>query len=79
MTDWLHVRGAEIINEDVGAVYVKVDLPCPHLQKSDEGWICDQYSNRPEGCRIFDGRHYNFLDCAWKKSKERFVVLEKGV
>jgi len=81
MEDWLGVRGCNIIAEDGDNFYVKIDQPCPHLfeQRYKNGtstYSCEIYKSRPEGCRIFDGRNYSFLDCALKK--ESFVVLEKG-
>jgi len=74
-TDWLGARGCDIVGEDKFTFFVKVNSPCPHLVKSEGKFSCDIYKSRPEGCRIFDGRSYDFLDCAWK---EKFVVLEKG-
>jgi Fe-S-cluster containining protein len=78
--DWLDARGCEIVGRAGGTVYVKIDHPCPHLNKSDEGYKCDQYFSRPEGCRMFDGSKYPFLNCAWKKAQPimAHVVLEKS-
>lgn len=64
--EWLGARGCQIVSEDQDTVYVKVDLPCPHLVKSDDGWACDIYHDRPDGCREFDGSKYSFLKCRWK-------------
>ncbi len=75
--EWLSARGARIVSEDAETLYVKVDLPCPHLNKSDEGWTCDQYENRPEGCREFDGTKFDFLNCRWK-SVDHILDLEKA-
>jgi hypothetical protein len=83
MGDWLKVRGCEIVSEDESAVYVKVDSQCPHLKKSinpveqESGWSCEIYNERPEGCRIFDGRNVPFLDCAWKSIPKNYI-LEKS-
>lgn len=76
MEEWLEARGCEVVREDGGAMYVKVDLPCPHLMKSDEGWSCDTYENRPAGCRMFDGSKYDFLKCKW--TELRHIILEKA-
>jgi Fe-S-cluster containining protein len=76
MMDWLDARGCEVVAKTDDTLYVKIDYPCPNLTKSENGFGCDIYSSRPEGCRIFDGRNYEFLDCVWKE--ERYVILEKA-
>lgn len=76
MEDWLDKRGVQIVAEDHDAIYLKIDLPCPHLVKSDDGWSCDIYHNRPSGCRDFDGTKYDFLKCKWKEIDH--VILEKA-
>lgn len=76
MTDWLNIRGCEVIKETDKTIYVKINNPCPNLIKSEDQFICNVYSSRPEGCRIFDGRNYDFLDCVWKNN---YVILEKAV
>jgi hypothetical protein len=78
MEEWLDARGCEVVREDGGTMYVKIDLPCPHLIKSDDGWTCDWYHTEqyPEGCRLFDGSQYNFLKCKWTELKH--VILEKS-
>jgi Fe-S-cluster containining protein len=83
MDDWLKARGCEIVSENEDTVYVKVDSSCPNLKKSEDGWWCEIYYKRPEGCRIFDGTKYDFLKCAWKNKvlvKPTFshVILEKA-
>jgi Fe-S-cluster containining protein len=79
---WADARGLEVVGHLGGRVLVKIDHPCPHLTKSEEGWICDQYEDRPDGCRNFDGRYYDYLDCKWKKAdiahKPQYVILEKA-
>jgi len=72
MVDWLDARGCEVIRETADTLYVKVDYPCPHVI----GKGCGIYKSRPEGCKVFDGRKFDFLDCAWKES---YVVLEKAI
>lgn len=72
---WLDARGCEIIREERDRMFVKINTPCPHLVKSEEGFSCDIYENRPSGCEIFDGRGFDFLDCKWKD--DRFVILVK--
>ncbi len=74
MEDWLDARGCEVIRETKDNLYVKFPYPCPHLSKSDKGFTCGMYHQRPQGCRIFDGSVYDFLDCAWKKAETRYVV-----
>ena len=78
--EWLEARGGTVVAKAGGRVYVKIDTPCPHLTKSEEGYTCDMYMSRPEGCRMFDGSHYDFLDCKWKKAKPTMAhyVLEKS-
>lgn len=81
MEEWLGARGCDIVKEDPDTMYVMVNQPCPSLleQRWKNGtttYSCGIYKSRPEGCRIFDGRSYDFLDCAWKQ--ESFVVLQKG-
>jgi len=79
MEEWLKARGCEILREDGDAIYVKVDLPCQHLNKSEDGWTCDIYDTEgyPKGCRLFDGTQYDFLKCKWKEQEH--VVLEKSI
>jgi hypothetical protein len=92
MFNWLEARGLDIINEVGDILYVKIDTKCPHLKLNTEStysknglvksakisYECDIYSERPEGCRLFDGRNLDFLDCMLK-SKDSFVVLEKSI
>jgi Fe-S-cluster containining protein len=83
MDEWLGARGCQVVAEDAGAVYVKIDVPCPHLEKSEDGWSCNIYYRHPEGCKVFDGTRYDFLQCAWKNKalvKPTFshVILEKA-
>jgi Fe-S-cluster containining protein len=80
MEEWLNIRGCEVVAEDADSMYVKVDQPCPylreHLNKSgDKTYTCSVYVNRPDGCSLFDGSKYDFLDCAWK---DKYVVLQKS-
>jgi Fe-S-cluster containining protein len=80
MMDWLDTRGCEVIKEDTDTVYVKIDQPCPHLlehrwKNGTSSYSCEIYKSRPEGCQVFDGRKYDFLECSWK---DKFVVLEKS-
>jgi len=75
--EWFDARGIQIVSEDAETLYVKVDLPCPHLNKSDDGWICDQYETRPVACREFDGTKFDFLNCRWK-SIDHILDLEKA-
>jgi hypothetical protein len=75
MMDWLDARGCQIVGHTEDILYVKIDHPCPSLTKSGNSFGCGVYNSRPEGCRVFDGRNYDFLDCAWK---ENYVILEKG-
>lgn len=77
MQEWIESRGCQIIQEDPETIYVKIDFPCPHLIKSNNEWICDVYENRSEGCRIFDGTSYGFLNCKWKNAPQ-LVILEKS-
>ena len=74
--DWLNARGCEIVRETKDNLYVKLPYPCPHLSKSDKGFTCEMYHQRPQGCRIFDGSTYDFLDCAWKKAETKYVVTD---
>jgi hypothetical protein len=67
MIDWLDARGCQIVKETDEAMYVKIDSPCQHLLKSDGKFLCEIYRDRPEGCETFDGRRFDFIDCAWKK------------
>jgi len=69
MTDWMNVRGCEVVAETPTELFVKVSHPCPHLGKSYEGYYCDIYENRPYGCKEFDGRTHSWLKCAWKDPK----------
>jgi len=82
--EWLDARGCSIVKSDPkyqGIAYVKIDQPCPHLHKSEEGYTCDMYfsDGYPEGCRTFDGREYDFLECLWKKHipDQKFIIIEK--
>jgi len=72
--DWIDARGCKIIKSTNDVLYIQVDSPCPNLIKSNGKFSCEIYDGRPEGCRIFDGSKYEWLDCAWK---ENYVVLEK--
>jgi|GEM_PF-4090802 len=75
--NWLGVRGGKIIKSDNDVVYAEIYAPCPQLSKSDDGkFSCDIYGDHPDGCKIFDGAQYDFLDCAWK---DKYVVLEKAM
>lgn len=76
MENWIKARGFSIVTDNYDTLYVKIDQPCPHLIKDVDGWNCDQYADRPEGCRLFDGRNYDFLKCAWK---DNYVILEKSI
>ncbi len=81
--EWLNARGTEVIREKDGVLYVKIDLPCPHLVKGDDGWTCDWYNteNYPSSCRKFDGTKYDFLNCRWKGIDKNVVLptdLEKS-
>ena len=76
MEEWITTRGCEVLREDDDTMYVKVDLPCQHLNKGDDGWTCDVYEDRPLGCKEFDGTKYDFLKCRWKE--QDLVVLEKA-
>jgi Fe-S-cluster containining protein len=75
MVDWLGARGCRVVKETNDAMFVEIESPCPHLIKSAGKFSCEIYNERPEGCRIFDGRKFDFLECAWK---ENYVVLEKS-
>jgi Fe-S-cluster containining protein len=77
MNNWLSVRDCEIVKEDYDSTYVKINYKCPHLVKSVNEYLCDIYEDRPNGCREFDGRNYDFLDCALKKLP-KLVILEKS-
>lgn len=78
MSDWMDARGLQVVKENKDNLYVKINYPCPHLNKSDKGnevtYRCGMYHQRPQGCRIFDGSTYDFLDCAWKKAEMKYVV-----
>lgn len=81
MEEWLSTRGCEVVREDTDTMYVMVNQPCPSLleQRWKNGtstYSCGIYKSRPEGCQVFDGRKFDFLDCAWKEQK--YVVLEKA-
>lgn len=76
MVDWLETRGCSIVNETPDTLYIQIDSPCPNLVKSEKGFSCSIYADRPEGCRLFDGRNYDFLKCAWK---DNYVILEKSI
>lgn len=71
MVEWLNARGCEVYNEINDTIFVKVNYPCPHLQKSDNKFYCDVYETRSEGCRKFDGSVYP--DCLWRK---KLVIVE---
>jgi len=75
MLDWLDVRDCQVVRETEDTMYVQVNKPCPQLVKGEDGYTCTIYEGRPEGCKVFDGRKFDFLDCAWK---ENYVVLEKA-
>jgi Fe-S-cluster containining protein len=75
MVDWLDARGCKVVKETNDTIYVEIDSPCPHLTKSGNKFSCEIYYQRPQGCRIFDGSKFDFLDCAWK---DNYVILEKG-
>jgi len=91
MFDWMKARGLDVVNETADTLFVKVDNECPHLKLNTEStyfknglvksskisYECDIYSERPEGCRLFDGRNLDYLDCALKK--DSFVILEKSI
>jgi len=66
MLEWLEARGGEIVAEQPETWYIKLNSPCPRLEKSGGRVLCKGYENRPQGCRIFDGTTLDWLDCAWK-------------
>jgi rubredoxin len=75
MLDWLDARGCEVVRETGDTLYISIPYPCQHLTKSDgEEYKCGMYHYRPEGCKIFDGQNYDFLDCAWKKAGIKYVI-----
>jgi len=86
MESWLDARGCEVVGENEDTFYVSVNSPCPHLVSSGRksglsksgSFACDIYENRPEGCRIFDGSKYDFLNCAWKSIPKNYITLEKA-
>ena len=63
---WLHARGGKIVAETPETLYVKLNTPCPRLEKSKGRVTCRGYEDRPQGCRIFDGTTVNWLKCLWK-------------
>ena len=77
MLEWLKARGGEIVAEQAETWYVKLNSPCPRLEKSGGKVVCKGYENRPHGCRIFDGTTLDWLDCAWKDSTQYIVKAIK--
>jgi Fe-S-cluster containining protein len=78
MESWIKARGCEVLKDAGSTIYVKINVPCPHLNKSENSFSCSIYADRPEGCRLFDGRNYDFLKCAWNQLP-KFVILEKSI
>jgi Fe-S-cluster containining protein len=74
--DWIDVRGCKIIKATDDTLYIEINSLCPNLSKSDGKYRCEIYYQRPEGCRIFDGSKYDWLNCAWKNEEND---MEKSV
>lgn len=83
--EWFKARGIQIIRETKREWRLKIPLPCPHLDRYIESWnnnglmcagnskfSCNIYDERPNVCRIFDGRLQDSrdgLNCLWKTEK----------
>lgn len=60
------VRGIEVAKIVDDKIYFLIPYPCPHLTRVG----CRIYSERPEVCRIYDGRRDNAIKDRCKLSTE---------